>query len=212
MLIVFEGIDGAGKGGQIRRFLSFLRQKGLGYKLHKYPTRKAKSAKSHLSGKKTIAPMELASAFAEDIMAEQEKIAQEMSEGKVAVCDRYLHSTLAYQGVEGDYAKLKRMLNSHGAIQPDLVVLLDLDENTSYMRKSAQKEPDRFESDIAYLGKVRKNYHRILKEEFLGYKFEMIDASGSKGAVFSRIVSAAEPMLAKRMESKNRRAPASFIG
>ena len=199
MLIVFEGIDGSGKGGQIRRLLAFFAQSGIKCRLHKYPTRRAKEAFAHLSGKSEVAPGKLADVFADDIVDERRKIEQEISDGFVVVCDRYLHSTLAYQGVALGFAKLKKRLSGIDALVPDIVILLDVPARVSGERKRAQKTPDRFEKDIDFLEKVRENYLREAREGFLAYKYAVVDAGRAKDEVFSNVVLHVEPLVVKRM-------------
>jgi len=200
MFIVFEGIDGSGKGGQIRRLLAFFRQNGIKYKLHKYPTLKAKEAFAHLKGKEDVPAERLADVFADDIVAERGKIEREIADGFVVVCDRYLHSTLAYQGVRLGYPMLCRRLSGIDALVPDIVILLDVPARLSGERKRQQKTPDRFESDIAFLEKVRANYLREAREGFLAYKYSVVDASRSKEEVFSEVVLHVEPLVVKRMK------------
>ena len=199
MLIVFEGIDGAGKGAQIEKLLSFLKQNKVKCKLHKYPTKKAEKAHEHLAGEKDLDAIALANAFVEDIMSEQAKIAREIADGYVVVCDRYLQSTLAYQGVGAGIVSIGRIIEEQGAIVPDLVVLLDIDEKLSLQRKSAQKTPDRFEKDVAFLQRVRTNYLWMARKEFLAYKYAVVDAALPKDEIFSRIITVAEPLLTKRL-------------
>jgi len=200
MLIVFEGIDGSGKGGQIRRLLAFFRQNGIKYKLHKYPTSKANEVFAHLKGRKDVPPERLVGVFADDIASEREKIESEIADGFVVACDRYLHSTLAYQGVGIGYAQLCRKLSCAGALVPDIVILLDVPARLSGERKKAQKTPDRFEKDIAFLEKVRANYLREARDGFVAYKYAVVDASRSKEEVFSEVVLHVEPLVVKRME------------
>ena len=200
MLIVFEGIDGSGKGDQISRFVSFLRQKKVRYSLHKYPTRKANEALGHLSGEIEVPPAQLVRVFAKDIAAEQKIIERELADGKVVVCDRYLHSTLAYQSVALGFERLEKELAEYGVITPDFVVVLDIDEAESARRKGNQKTPDRFERDVAFLGKVRANYLREAKENYLAHKYAVVDASRAKDEVFSQIITQAEPFLTRKIE------------
>ena len=110
MLIVFEGIDGSGKNTQVRKLLSVFRQSRLKYRLHKFPTRRAKAAFRHLQGKEDFGAEKLAEVFADDIASEQKKMRSELSAGSIVVCDRYLHSTLAYQGAKLGYGRVKAML------------------------------------------------------------------------------------------------------
>ncbi len=195
MLIVFEGIDGSGKGSQIRRLIAYFRQHGIGYKLHKFPTKRAADALLHLEGKKDVAPLELAGIFADDILAEKEKMKQELSQGLAVICDRYLHSTLAYQGANLGYAKVKALVEAKDALVPDAVVLLDIDARIGAERKKGQKKPDRFERDVAFLAEVRKNYLQMEKEHFLSYKYVVVDATRAQDGMFTEIVTQIEPML-----------------
>lgn len=200
MLIAFEGIDGSGKDTQIRMLLSFLRQHKVRYNLHKYPTRKAKDAFAHLAGKKTVPPLSLAAIFADDIMAEQDKLRKELNDGAVVVCDRYLQSTLAYQGLRAGYGRLKKAIEKRGALVPDLVIVLDVDPALGAMRKKRQKKLDRHERDTAFLSCVRRNYLRMGKGCFLSYKYALIDAARGKEAVFTDVVSQVEPLVIRKLE------------
>ena len=200
MLIVFEGIDGSGKGEQVARFLSFLRQKGLPFRLHKYPTSKAKDALAHLAGEQEVEPSELARVFAEDIADGQGEIRRSLAEGKVVVCDRYLHSTLAYQAVKLGYGALAAKLLEYGVAEPDLAVILDIPARIGVERKGRQKTLDRFERDSGFLSKVRKNYLREAKECFLAHKYIVVDAARAPDEVFSEILMGAEPFLTKKIE------------
>ncbi|MEM4633831.1 MAG: dTMP kinase [Candidatus Anstonellaceae archaeon] len=204
MLIVFEGIDGSGKGEQIKMLARFLRQHKIAYKIRKYPTKKAKEAHAHLKRKATLSPERLAKAFALDIMAQQGKIKQEIAKGLIVICDRYLQSTLAYQGIGGRYKKLKEMLLGYGALVPELVLLMDVDAKEAARRKSAQKLEDRYDQDPLFLSKVRRNYLRMAKEGFLSYKYIVLDARRPKEEVFSRVLAQVEPLLVKKMERGRR--------
>ena len=200
MLIAFEGIDGSGKNTQIRKLILFLRQNGIKYKLHKYPTKKAKDVFAHLKGKKSLSAEELAGVFAEDIMKQQGSLRKELSAGYVVICDRYLHSTLAYQGAKIGYDEVKMIIEAKPALTPDFVLVLDIDAWGGAKRKMGQKRPDRFEKDVKYLDAVRRNYLREAKENFLAYKFEVLDGAKSAEEVFSEVVMHIEPLLTKKMK------------
>lgn len=199
MLIVFEGIDGSGKGEQIRMLRAFLRQHNVAHKLHKYPTAKAKDAFAHLEGKKTVPALELARVFADDIVSEQGRMEREITGGAVIICDRYLHSTLAYQAVGAGFEALEKSLPVSKVRVPDLVVLLDVDPNMSLRRKEKQKTPDRHEADVEFLSKVRANYIRMEHRNFLAYRYAVVDASEKPEEIFTHVLAHAEPLLVKRI-------------
>lgn len=204
MLIVFEGIDGSGKGEQIRRLCGYFRQAGVRYAVFRYPTKRAKLAISHLKEKQTVSCDELWKIFAEDIAQDSERIKQEISRGSVVICDRYFHSTLAYQGVECGYRSLSKKLEKYVAVVPDLVVLLDIAPLASVERKSLQKRLDRYEKDAGFLRKVRLNYLREAKEGFMSHRYAVVESSKPKGEVFAEVLLAVEPLITKLLGKKRR--------
>ena len=77
----------------------------------------------------------------------EEVVRPAMAEGKVVVCERYVGSTWAYQGVAGGAGTdLVRALETAacGGLDPDLVVLLDMDPLRAANRQTG--EDDHFES------------------------------------------------------------------
>jgi len=202
MLVVFEGIDGTGKDMQIRKLAAFLRQKKVAYSLHAYPTKKASEAFAHLEGEENVEPGKLAGIFAGDIMSEQGKLKEELAQGLLVICNRYLHSTLAYQGVGVGFERLRQELEGKDAVVPDLVVLLDLGSKSASARKGRQKKADRFESDVAFLEQVRQNYLKEARGCFLAYKYAVIDASQAPEGIFSEIITQVEPLAMREMGAK----------
>ncbi|MCX8194516.1 MAG: dTMP kinase [Candidatus Micrarchaeota archaeon] len=198
MLIVFEGIDGSGKNTQVKKLVSFLRRSKIRHRLYKFPSRKAREVFAHLSGKRTVSDEELARAFAKDILRESRKISKEVEGGLVVICDRYLQSTLAYQGVGLGYLRLKKELEGYGAPVPDVVFILDIDPMLGAKRKSLQKKPDRFESDIGFLKKVRENYLRMARENFLACRYVVLKGEKQPQEIFAEVLLQVEPILTKK--------------
>jgi dTMP kinase len=77
--------------------------------------------------------------------------------GTIVVCDRYLASSIAYgeaQGLDGAWlTDMQKYLP-----QPDVTFLLDISPEMSARRKTAHR--DRYEQDLALLGRVRESYLR----------------------------------------------------
>jgi dTMP kinase len=128
-LLAIEGIDGAGKSFQAQAVASALAARKLDVVLTREPTRgpwgqmlRESAAKGRLS------PADELNAFLEDRKQHvQELIRPSLAAGKIVITDRYYFSTVAYQGARGfDPAELLR-LNEAIAIEPHLLVIIDLD-------------------------------------------------------------------------------------
>ena len=76
----------------------------------------------------------------------------------VVICDRYLASSVAYGEAQGLDAVMARPTRSATCRSPTLTVLLDIAPETAARRKAAGR--DRFERDLALLGRVRASYLR----------------------------------------------------
>jgi dTMP kinase len=195
MLVVFEGIDGSGKNTQIEMLKGALAERRVRFVTKKYPTENAKEIREHMLGTKTLTGEELFVYFLKDIRTGQWELSDQISKGKMVILDRYILSTLAYQGGAVGYDRGKNALGQMGFLEPDLIILLDVDAGYAASRKSAQKTLDTFEKDAAYQDEVRKRYLRMKDENFLTDKWVVVDASKPKEAVFEEVKKAVFELL-----------------
>lgn len=126
--IVIEGLDGSGKSTQAKMLVAALE------KSHKAvctaePSKGAigRFIRNHVLYEKTRPPIEVeALLFAADRIDHiQREVAPALEEGKVVVSDRYLYSSLAYQGSAGLSLDWIQTINSH-ALKPELALLIDV--------------------------------------------------------------------------------------
>jgi dTMP kinase len=105
----------------------------------------------------------------------KERIVRDLAAGVMVVCDRYLASSVAYgeaQGLDPDWLlSIQRFLP-----RPDVTFLLDIGPDVAARRKTADR--DRFERDLALLGRVRDSYHRLAANGWV-----TLDASQSRDDV-----------------------------
>lgn len=91
-----------------------------------------------------------------------------LQQGKLVIVDRYIDSTLAYQGYgRGLPLDFLDQLNhlSTGGLKPDLTLLLDLDPAEGARRRS-RNVPDRLEkAGLEFQGQVRQGYLQIARQE-----------------------------------------------
>jgi len=92
-----------------------------------------------------------------------EVIRPAIDRGALVVCDRYIDSSIAYQGhARGLGAEQIENLSAWGSghTLPDLTVVIDIDPHVGIARKTAQQETNRMENlDI--------NFHHAVRQAFL---------------------------------------------
>jgi dTMP kinase len=186
MLIVIEGIDGCGKGTQIK----LLKEKYPDAVVFKYPTRKFQLLNDYLEKKLELSPKSLFLLFLSDIANEQKKVKDALEQGKLVILDRYVFSTIAYEVNEFLFPQAKKIVEGIGFLKPDRVVLLDITPEVSQERKSRQKKLDRYEENMEYLKKVRENFLRLGEERFLCPDWKIVDASKSVESVQKEMLKA----------------------
>lgn len=127
-LVVFEGIDGAGKTTQAHRLVETVKATGRTASYTKEPTDGVWGQKIRRSAEAERMPMEEElHAFLEDRREHvRDLLAPGLAAGEVIVLDRYYFSTAAYQGARG--ADPQEILRSNEAFAPppDLLVFLDI--------------------------------------------------------------------------------------
>ena len=184
MYIVFEGIDGAGKSTQTQMLKEWLEANGFKVETLVEPTdsevgkliRKILQRPDATSDRiqKTLGLL-----FAADRMLIMDKLEDE---SKIIISDRSFISSLAYQG----NPEWVEVLNKY-AKKPDLLILLDLDVETSVSRTF---DGDTFEN-VEFLTEVKQNYLKLAEN----YTHEIIDANRGVNKVSSDIKKAVAPYL-----------------
>ena len=85
------------------------------------------------------------------------EIVRELERGTLIVCDRYLASSVAYGEAQGLDPGWLLEMQKH-LPQPDVTFLLDIPPEVSAERKT--RDRDKYERDLALLGRVRESYLR----------------------------------------------------
>ena len=144
VLVVFEGIDGAGKTTQAQALVASLCESGYDAVYGKEPTDGPWGQKIKRSASTVRMPLdEEITAFLEDRKEHCAKlVVPALKEGKIAVLDRYYYSTAAYQGERGaDPDEILRM-NEVFAPQPDAMFILEVPIDVSMDRIKRRGCPD----------------------------------------------------------------------
>ena len=195
--IVVEGGEGVGKSTQVDLLVERLQATGRVVDKTREPggTQKAPSCGNGCCTTRAISiPTKSSSWMLEDRRIHvEERIAPDLEQGIVVVCDRFTPSTLAYQGVarglglEKVEAKVRQVT---GNIEPDVVVVLDLPDDVAEARITGDR--DRFERAGAdFHARVRAAYRELAPDR----GWVIVDASGSPEEVADRVWAAVAPHL-----------------
>ena len=186
LLIVLEGIDGAGKSTQARFLVRMLRRKGLDAEYFREPSggRWGREIKRKAKQDASLTPEEELDLFLKDRRENVEKnLKPALKRKKIVILDRYYFSTIAYQGAKGiDQARIRR-LNEAFAPKPDLVFILDINAQAGLARIEGRKKKDKLFERAAYLAEVRRIFR-----SFKGRRFFPIDAGQDRQKISQLIV------------------------
>jgi len=106
-------------------------------------------------------------------------IRPKVKEGKLVLCDRFVDSSVAYQGGGRQLGVEKIMQINAPAVDgcmPDMTVYLSMDHKQALMRRLNASEPDRLEMEsVAFHGRIHEAYEVLIKKE--PERFVIVDAS-----------------------------------
>jgi dTMP kinase len=188
--VVFEGGDGSGTTTQ----LSILKEKLKNiHKLKFFPTfeptdfQTGRLIRAALKKEITVTPETLCYLFASDRnehLYGGDGILSHAAAGELVICDRYLVSSLVYQGIEcGD--ELPRILNSRFPV-PEITIFLDIKPRVALERMKNRSSLEIYEY-LDFQEKVYKKYVSTLEIYGKTARVEIIDGSKSVMEVAQRI-------------------------
>jgi dTMP kinase len=204
VFITFEGVDGAGKSTQLKLLLDYLQESGVDYVFTREPggTPLAERIRELVldpanQGMSVITEGLLFAAGRADHVTNLVRPALEA--GKVVICDRFVDSSMVYQGVAGGLpleflSQVNEMAT--GALKPHRTIILDIAPEVAQSRRSAT-EADRIEQkDEGYHQQVRAGYMELATAE--PRRVKVVDASGTVEAVQEQIRKLVEEVLPRR--------------
>lgn len=203
--ISFEGNDGSGKSTQIAMLVERLEKLGLSVKRTREPggCPLSEAIRGILLDKHNSAMFDMTEALlfaAARAQHVREVIAPALMAGSVVVSDRFVDSSIAYQGAgqglgEGTVARINVFAVDRW--MPDTTVYLDIDYKTAMSRRSKASETDRIERyDDGFHYRAQEAFRRLCSQEPL--RFLRVDATGAAPEIAEEVFQG----VAERLRSK----------
>ncbi len=197
MFITFEGLDNSGKTTIIKKIVQYLRDNKIekNFVITREPggtgIKEAEFIRAFvLSPEYNIDPMSEALLYLTSRKMHLTRIIEPaLKEGKIVICDRFIDSSLAYQGAGRELGIDRvRELNSivTNNIKPDFTFFIKMSPELSFQRLANQeKKLDRLEdNDLSFYKKVENGYNEIINKD--KNRFIIIDGTLSIDEVFKK--------------------------
>ena len=191
--LVFDGPDGSGKSTQHKRFMNACRRAGVETVEVREPggtevgERIRKALLEHLDREEMSLRCEMLLYMASRAQLCEQVIAPALNAGKLVLADRFISSTLVYQGHAGGIPESEITDAGRIATQgvnPDATLIFDIDQQTAATRLNPLL--DRMESKGEdFHSRVRAGYKHLLE---LGDEYVKVDARGTPDEVFGNII------------------------
>ena len=189
--ITFEGADGSGKTTQIELIKKYLEEQGKKVLLTREPGgsdlgNKIRDILLHYDGE-VDSLCELLLYMADRAQHVKKVILPALEEGKIVLCDRYIDSSVSYQG----YARgldIERIIKLNtiatDGLEPDLTIVFDVETQTAIERVGEIK--DRLEQEgIEFHKKLRYGYLELAKR--FPNRIKTVNANLSVEEVFEQV-------------------------
>jgi len=205
LFITLEGVEGSGKTTAVQGVIEYFSDK---YEI--YSTREPGGSRIAEDIRKIILNPENTEMdpFTEALLYAaarrqhlKEKVIPQLEMGKIVICDRFLDSSLAYQGCARRIG-IKKVLAINefavGNCMPDLTILLDLDPEIGLARiRENKREQNRLDMEqLSFHRKVREGYLYIA--DLFPERIVVIDANKPKEELRQNVIQVVKDFLEKR--------------
>ncbi|MDD4569533.1 MAG: dTMP kinase [Tepidanaerobacteraceae bacterium] len=191
--ITIEGPDGAGKTTQVKKISDYLRCKNIEVLVTREPGGTALGEKLRemlltLEGESPVPEAEALIYAASRAQLLNKVISPALKRGCIVLCDRFVDSSLAYQGWARGLG-IKELININGWFLkdcwPDITLILDIDPCQSLKRLQGKK--DRLEREaLEFHKRVREGFLKV--QNLYPDRVKTVDASLNPEEVFQKIL------------------------
>jgi dTMP kinase len=191
LLIAFEGLDQSGKQTQAELLRDRLASASRSVRLLSFPdyeTVIGAEIGRALRGERDYSADVMQLLYVANRYEYKGEILRAKEAGTILVCDRYLASSVAYGEAHGLDAAWLLEIQKY-LPQPDITFLLDIAPEISARRKTADR--DKYERDLALLGRVRESYLRQASQS----GWVRIDAARDPQTIAADVHAAARHLL-----------------
>ena len=199
LFITFEGADGCGKSTQLRFLAEYLEGLGIDVVRTREPggcpvAEKIRDILLDTNSEMDAVTEALLYAAARAAHVRQ-VVRPALESGHVVLCDRFIHSSLAYQGYGRQLGEdLIRQINTAAidGCMPDVTVFINIRPERAFLRMNENKVHDRLESEnMAFHQRVYDGFTALSK----GPNIISIDAQGTKQETHAIIVHRLNPLF-----------------
>jgi len=205
--LAMEGLDGSGKGTQLEYLTDALEKYGFEVRRTREPGgtpigEKIRDILLDRNNMEMTAETEALLYAASRAQHVREVIRPAVAAGQVVLCDRFLDSSVAYQGGGRELGVDEVLSINAPAVDgtyPLLTVYLDIDHRASMARRVAASEPDRLEMEQeSFHARVEDAYHELIRRN--PDRYAVVDAGGDREAIAVEI---AKAVLSRLMEAED---------
>lgn len=195
--ITFEGCEGVGKSKQLQLLREYLEKNNIQYYMTREPggSKISEQIRGVILDGNNLEMTDKCEALlyaASRVQLLEEVIKPKLDAGELVFCDRYIDSSLAYQGyARGLGVDFVESINKFAITNftPDYTVFLNLPPEKAFLRKGGVDATDRVElSGLEFHNNVYNGYLELAKRH--SERFIVIDASGSRDETHNKIISA----------------------
>lgn len=195
--VTFEGCEGVGKSRQIHMLEEYLKLNKIEYYLTREPggTNVSEQIRKVILDGKNVSMTDECEALlyaAARVQLLKENVKPRLDKGELVLCDRYIDSSLAYQGyARGLGVEFVEKINDYAIknFMPDYTVFLKLTPEQAFKRKGGVDKTDRLElSGMDFHNKVYEGYLDLAKK--YPERYIVIDASGERDQTHAKIIAA----------------------
>lgn len=207
LFITLEGPDGSGKSTIARLLAEYLKDKGYDVMTTREPggTKISEDIRDMILDNKNTSMSYVTEALlyaASRAQHVSQKIRPAIDEGKVIICERFVLSSLVYQGIgRGLGVEKVKEINDFAiqGVEPDLILFFDISPEIAIKRKTKRNQGDRLEREkIDFHKKVYEGYLSLMK--LYEGKITKIDATKTKNVSFEQAKLALDNLLEKSKE------------